>query len=104
MRQTLPLAVDASTIKQSATRVEAVLRLSRDGGSIPPGSIRRARDSSLDQTRPVAHQQQAWLSAVVHAKQDQILIVDLGPSHRGLDLSIETLRKPFSPIPRAFIV
>lgn len=40
MRQTQPLAVDSSTIKQSATRVEAVLRLSRDGGSIPPGSIR----------------------------------------------------------------
>jgi len=46
----------------------------------------------------------ASLAGVVHEKEDQVLIVDLGPAHHDLDVSIETLGKPFSPTPRAFIV
>jgi CRISPR-associated protein Cas2 len=44
------------------------------------------------------------LTEVIHDKEDQILIVDLGPARHDLETSIETLGKPFSPTPKAFIV
>lgn len=46
----------------------------------------------------------AVLQPLVHEKQDQTLIVDLGQAHHDLDQSIEALGRPFSPTPRAHIV
>ncbi|MFA7237279.1 MAG: CRISPR-associated endonuclease Cas2 [Phycisphaeraceae bacterium] len=44
------------------------------------------------------------LSGIVHDKQDQVLIVDLGPATHDLDNSIETIGRTFVPTPRANIV
>jgi CRISPR-associated protein Cas2 len=44
------------------------------------------------------------LAAVVHHRDDQLLIIDLGPAHHDLDQAVESLGRPFAPTPRAFIV
>lgn len=46
----------------------------------------------------------ATITPIIHDREDQVLIVDLGPAHHDLDHSIEALGRPFSPTPRAFIV
>lgn len=43
------------------------------------------------------------LQPVVHAKEDQIMIVDLGLSHAPLEAGIECLGKPYDPTIRTMI-
>jgi CRISPR-associated protein Cas2 len=40
----------------------------------------------------------------IHARQDQVLIVDLGLAQHDLDTRIESVGIPFNPRTRAFIV
>lgn len=44
------------------------------------------------------------LEPMVNHKQDQILVVDLGPAEHDLQSSIDAIGKPFDPQPNAFIV
>lgn len=44
------------------------------------------------------------LTAIIHHKEDQILLVDLGPANNPLDGGIECLGKPFSVAARALVV
>jgi CRISPR-associated protein Cas2 len=44
------------------------------------------------------------IEPVIHAAEDQVLLVDLGPAHHDLDHAIDAIGRPFQPQPRAFIV
>lgn len=44
------------------------------------------------------------LEEIVHAREDQVLLVDLGPAHNDLQADIESVGRAFDPAPRAYIV
>jgi len=44
------------------------------------------------------------IQPVIHEREDQVLILDLGPEHNPLDTQIECLGKPYDPTPRCMIV
>lgn len=44
------------------------------------------------------------LTSFVHDHEDQIMLVDLGPSHAPLESGLECLGKPYEPIARTMIV
>lgn len=46
----------------------------------------------------------ARLRACIHASEDQILIVDLGPARRPLQAGLESLGRAYEPPVRTFII
>lgn len=44
------------------------------------------------------------LTSLINPREDQVLIVDLGPGHHDLAGAIESIGQPFETTPRAFIV
>jgi CRISPR-associated protein Cas2 len=46
----------------------------------------------------------ALLRGIIHHTEDQVMLVDLGLAHRGLDGEIETIGKPFAVSNRVIVV
>ncbi len=44
------------------------------------------------------------MAAVVHHREDQVMILDLGPSHLSLETAMEVLGRPHTPLVRTVIV
>lgn len=44
------------------------------------------------------------LQPIVHGREDQVLLVDLGPAEHELDMSIDSVGRAFQPVTRAFII
>lgn len=44
------------------------------------------------------------MAPLIHHREDQVLIVDLGPGHNPLESSIECMGKAYNPPTRVFII
>ena len=46
----------------------------------------------------------AGITAIIHDREDQVLILDLGPGDRPLDQGLEVLGSPYNPLTRTLVV
>ncbi|MEX0776834.1 MAG: CRISPR-associated endonuclease Cas2 [Phycisphaeraceae bacterium] len=46
----------------------------------------------------------ARTTQIIHEREDQILILDLGPAERSLDQNLEVVGKPYAPLTRVLVV
>jgi hypothetical protein len=44
------------------------------------------------------------MTPLIHHREDQVLIVDLGPARKSLEVSLDCLGKAYSPPTRVFII
>jgi len=57
-----------------------------------------------DLTRAELATLRARTTGIIHQREDQILILDLGPADRSLDYHLEVLGKPYAPLTRVLVV
>jgi len=46
----------------------------------------------------------ARVTDIIHDRQDQVLVLDLGPASQALDHGLEVLGKPYQPLTRVTVV
>ena len=46
----------------------------------------------------------AAITEIIHDREDQVLILDLGPGDRPLDQGLEVLGSPYDPLARTLVV
>lgn len=44
------------------------------------------------------------IAEIIHPREDQVLILDLGPGERPLDQGLEVLGSPYEPLTRTLVV